>query len=157
MAGQLIILAPTFADPPRVTNAPGQGVLPTISPHLAAVPVMYALDAQPLEQIMPLVQRQCVHGTQMTFAKWTMQAGAVVPVHHHVNEQISWFTVGAAEVYSQGKKYILRAGDVMIIPPNVPHEFRFTEDTIDIDIFSPARQDWIDGTATYYTTSRVSD
>ena len=44
----------------------------------------------------------------------------------------------------------MRAGDVMIIRPNVPHEFRFVEDTIDIDIFQPQRQDWIDGTASYY-------
>lgn len=43
----------------------------------------------------------------------------------------------------------MRAGDIMIIPPNVPHEFRFTQDTIDIDIFSPQRQDWIDGTANH--------
>jgi quercetin dioxygenase-like cupin family protein len=43
----------------------------------------------------------------------------------------------------------MKAGDVMIIPPNVPHEFIYTEDTIDIDIFAPGRQDWIDGTATY--------
>ncbi len=49
------------------------------------------------------------------------------------------------------EKYILRAGDVMVIPPNVPHEFVFVEDTIDIDIFAPGRQDWLDGTATYYS------
>ena len=44
----------------------------------------------------------------------------------------------------------MRANDVMIIRPNVPHEFRFVKDTIDIDIFVPQRQDWIDGTASYY-------
>ncbi len=79
-----------------------------------------------------------------------MKKGAVVPVHHHANEQITWIVAGEAEVYSQGKKYVMRAGDIMIIPPNVPHEFTFTEDTIDIDIFSPQRQDWIDGTTSYY-------
>jgi hypothetical protein len=41
------------------------------------------------------------------------------------------------------------AGDIMIIPPNVPHEFTYLEDTIDIDIFAPGRQDWLDGTAIY--------
>ena len=45
----------------------------------------------------------------------------------------------------------MRAGDIMIIPPNVPHEFWFTQDTIDIDIFSPQRQDWMDGTAGYFS------
>ena len=44
----------------------------------------------------------------------------------------------------------MKAGDIMIIPPNIPHEFMFPEDTIDIDIFIPARQDWADGTTTYY-------
>jgi uncharacterized cupin superfamily protein len=46
---------------------------------------------------------------------------AVVPLHHHANEQITWITQGEAEVYSQGKKYVMHAGDIMIIPPNVPH------------------------------------
>lgn len=78
-----------------------------------------------------------------------MKKGAVVPVHSHPNEQITWFLTGAADVYSQGQKFTMRAGDIMIIPPNVPHEFHFTEDTIDIDIFAPQRQDWIDGTANY--------
>jgi unsaturated pyranuronate lyase len=79
------------------------------------------------------------------------EKGAVVPLHHHANEQITWITQGEAEVYSQGKKYVMHAGDIMIIPPNVPHEFRFTQDTIDIDIFSPHRQDWMDGTADYFS------
>jgi quercetin dioxygenase-like cupin family protein len=48
----------------------------------------------------------------------------VVPLHHRANEQITWITQGEAEVYSQGKKYVMHAGDMMIIPPNVPHEFR---------------------------------
>jgi quercetin dioxygenase-like cupin family protein len=82
--------------------------------------------------------------------KWTAKKGATVPLHHHANEQITWITEGAAEVYSQGRKYLLKAGDIMIFPPNVPHEFLFTADTIDIDIFSPPRQDWLEGRATYY-------
>jgi quercetin dioxygenase-like cupin family protein len=68
----------------------------------------------------------------------------------NVNEQITWITEGT-EVYSQGRRYIMKAGHIMLIPPNVPHEFIFTEDTIDIDIFAPGRQDWLDGTAAHYT------
>lgn len=137
-------------SPSQVTDAPGKGLLPLISVHMGAAPSLHHLDAQPIEQVSPLVQRQYLHGSQSTFAKWIMKKGAVVPVHHHANEQITWIVAGEAEVYSQGKKYVMRAGDIMIIPPNVPHEFRFTEDTIDIDIFSPQRQDWIDGTTNYY-------
>lgn len=136
-----------------VEPAPGRGTQPAISVHSQFAPTFYQLDRQPAEQMSPLIQRQYMHGTQSTFVKWTVKKGGVVPLHHHANEQITWIVQGECEVYSQEKKYILRAGDIMIIPPNVPHEFIFTEDTIDIDIFVPQRQDWIDGTASYYDTN----
>lgn len=135
---------------PFVSEAPSRGIVPAISLHSAASPFLYDLDAQPIERMSPLVHRQYLHGTQSTFVKWIMKKGAIVPLHHHVYEQITWITEGKAEVYSQGKKYLMKAGDIMFIPPNVPHEFYFPEDTIDIDIFTPQRQDWIDGTASYY-------
>jgi quercetin dioxygenase-like cupin family protein len=142
-------IAPT--SQPQVSDAPGRGILPNVSRHMAAAPQLYELDAQPLEQVSELLQRQYLSGSNATFVKWIAKKGAVVPLHHHGNEQITWITEGAAEVYSQGRKYLMKAGDIMIIPPNVPHEFVFTEDTVDIDIFAPGRQDWLDGTATYYS------
>jgi quercetin dioxygenase-like cupin family protein len=144
-------IAPMLLSPPRVTDAPGRGILPNVSGHMAAAPQLYELDAQPAEQVSELLRRQYLSGSNTTFVKWIAKKGAVVPLHHHVNEQITWITDGAAEVYSQGRKYLMRAGDIMIIPPNVPHEFVFTEDTIDIDVFAPGRQDWLDGTASYYS------
>jgi unsaturated pyranuronate lyase len=141
--------APTLLA--QVSDAPGRGILPNVSQHTAAVPQLYELDAQPVEQLSALLQRQYLAGSNATFVKWTAKKGAVVPLHHHANEQITWITEGAAEVYSQGRKYFMKAGDIMVIPANVPHEFAFTEDTIDIDIFAPGRQDWLDGTATYYS------
>ena len=143
--------APTLHSSSQVSDAPGKGILPMISGHMAAGLSLYHLDAQPIEQVSALIQRQYLHGSQSTFTKWIMKKGAGVPLHHHANEQITWITQGEAEVYSQGKKYVMHAGDIMIIPPNVPHEFWFTQDTIDIDIFSPQRQDWMDGTADYFS------
>src|ERR1700721_983255 len=67
------------------------------------------------------------------------------PLAHHANQQVTWVTEGRCGVTSQGQKFIMTAGTVMVIPPNTPHEFVCTEDTIDIDFFSPQRQDWIDG------------
>jgi quercetin dioxygenase-like cupin family protein len=122
---------------------------------MAAGLSLYHLDAQPIEQVSPLIQRQYLHGSQSTFTKWIMKKGAGVPLHHHANEQITWITQGEAEVYSQGKKYVMHAGDIMIIPPNVPHEFWFTQDTIDIDIFSPQRQDWMTGRQTTSRRNRL--
>ncbi|HWL86534.1 MAG TPA: cupin domain-containing protein [Polyangiaceae bacterium] len=142
--------APTLISSGDGTDASGRGIVPNISAHSAMTPQLYELAAQPIEEISPGLQRQYLHGTRSTFVRWTAKKGAAVPLHHHENEQITWITKGACEVYSQGKRYVLKAGDIMIFPPNVPHEFVFTEDTIDVDVFTPQRQDWIDGTANYY-------
>jgi quercetin dioxygenase-like cupin family protein len=130
---------------PIVSDALDRGRQADVSGHSAAVPVLYQLSLQPIEQISPLVQRQYLSGAQSTFVKWTVKKGGVFPLHHHSNEQITWITEGRCEVYSQGKKFEMTAGMIMIIPPNTPHEFVCTEDTIDIDFFAPQRQDWIDG------------
>lgn len=137
--------APALDGPPQVTPAEGRGTIASVSGHNAAVPVLYALDAQPMEQISPLIQRQYLGGAQSTFVKWTVKAGGVFPLHHHANEQITWIVSGRCDVYSQGKRFEMTAGMVLVIPPNVPHEFHCPEDTIDIDFFAPARQDWADG------------
>jgi len=137
--------APALKDPPVVTEAPGQGTIPTVSAHSAALPVLYRLDEQPAEQISPYVQRQYLSGAQSTFVKWTVKAGGVFPLHHHLYEQTTWIVKGKCEVFSQGKHFEVSAGMVLVIPPNVPHEFRCPEDTIDIDFFAPGRQDWADG------------
>jgi quercetin dioxygenase-like cupin family protein len=141
------MVAPELAA--QIEDAPGQGIVPGISPHLAGEAQLFHLDAQPMEKVNDLLSRQYLYGTNSTFVKWTAKKGAVVALTHHINEQITWITEGLAEVYSQGRRYLMKAGDIMIIPPNVPHEFRFLADSIDIDIFAPGRQDWIDGTATY--------
>jgi quercetin dioxygenase-like cupin family protein len=146
--------APSLSQPPVVVDAAGRGILGAASAHSAILPTLYALDAQPIEQISPLVQRQMLHGTQSTFVKWIVKKGGVFPLHHHANEQITWITQGRCEVYSQGKKFIMAAGTILVIPPNTPHEFVCTEDTIDIDFFSPQRQDWIDGAPSIAATSK---
>ncbi|HEX7940762.1 MAG TPA: AraC family ligand binding domain-containing protein [Gemmatimonadaceae bacterium] len=80
-----------------------------------------------------------------------------LPLHPAIRQslaQITWITEGCTEVYSQGRRFIVKAGDVTIIPLNVPHEFVFLEEAIGNDIFAPGRQDWVDGTAAYYSQSR---
>ena len=141
------MVAPRLAA--QVEDAPGRGIVPGVSVHLAGEAQLFRLDAQPVEKINDLLSRQYLQGTNCTFVKWTAKKGGAVPLNHHASEQITWITEGLAEVYSQGRRYLMRAGDIMIIPPNTPHEFRFLEDTIDIDIFAPGRQDWLDGTAGY--------
>lgn len=138
-------LAPALTDTPIVELAPDRGVIPQISQHTTLSPSLYELDKQPIEQISPLIQRQYLTGAQSTFVKWTVKAGAVFPLHHHAYEQTTWIVSGRCDVFSQGKKYTMTAGMVMVFPPNVPHEFECSEDTVDIDFFAPQRQDWLSG------------
>lgn len=146
--------APTLSNTAAVSDSPGRGVIPEVSAHTGALPTLYDFDNQPIEQISPLVQRQYLSGTQSTIVKWTVKKGGVFPLHHHLNEQITWITKGRCEVFSQGKRFIMTAGTVLIIPPNVPHEFTCTEDTIDIDFFAPQRQDWADGVKSIAATPK---
>ncbi|MEP9380113.1 cupin domain-containing protein [Aquabacter sp. CN5-332] len=139
--------APALTAPPAVVEAPGRGIIPSVSGHMAVLPTLYDLDEQLVEQISPLVQRQFLSGSQTTFVRWIVKKGGIFALHHHVYEQITWITQGRCEVYSQGKMFVMTAGMILVIPPNVPHEFVCTEDTIDIDFFAPARQDWLDGRA----------
>ena|ERR1700761_3407243 len=125
------------------------GIIPNISDHYNALPVMYDFDNMPIETVSSSVSRQYIYGSESMMVRWFFKKGAIIPLHHHVNEQITWITKGAVKVLSQGKVYIVKAGQVIVIPPNVPHEFIALEDTIDIDIFTPARQDWIDGNTPY--------
>jgi quercetin dioxygenase-like cupin family protein len=145
--------APSLSGAPVVSDAPGKGMQPIPSGHAANLPTLYELNAQPMEQISPLVQRQYLNGAQSTLVKWTVKKGGVFPLHHHSNEQITWITEGRCEVFSQGKKFVMTAGTVLVIPPNTPHEFVCTEDTIDIDFFAPQRQDWIDGALSIAATA----
>jgi quercetin dioxygenase-like cupin family protein len=44
---------------------------------------------------------------------------------------------------------IVRAGEVLVIPSNLPHSALALEDTLDVDVFNPPRQDWLAGTDDY--------
>jgi unsaturated pyranuronate lyase len=120
-----------------------------IPSHYTALPSVYTLDKIEKETLSSTISRQYVMGAQSMLVKWDLKKGAVVPMHFHPNEQVTWITKGSVKVLSQGKEFIVKAGEIIIIPSNVPHEFHALEDTIDIDFFTPVRQDWLNGTATY--------
>lgn len=153
-----LFLAVTFLSSAyaQSANDENSGTIPNISAHYAAVPVLYHFENMPVEKVSDQIGRQYIYSSQGTLVKWFFKKGAVVPLHHHINEQITWITKGSVRVDSQGKTFIVKAGDVIVIPPNVPHKFTALEDTIDIDVFSPARQDWIDNTAQYLHSPATS-
>jgi quercetin dioxygenase-like cupin family protein len=97
-----------------------------------------------VEQLSSTIGRQFIVGTNMMIARVLLRKGALVPMHQHHNEQITYILEGALRFLVGGKEVVVRAGEVLCIPPHVPHEAFAVEDTVDLDIFSPPRQDWID-------------
>jgi quercetin dioxygenase-like cupin family protein len=103
----------------------------------------------PREQMNSLVIRQVIHGERITIARLTLAKGAFVPVHSHVNEQISTVESGRLEFVLNGQRVVIGAGQTLVIPPNVPHSAEALEDSVAIDVFSPVREDWIRGDDAY--------
>ncbi|WP_153393692.1 cupin domain-containing protein [Chryseobacterium vaccae] len=111
----------------------------------------FTLKELPTKPVNELLTRGMISGEQGTIGYFTYKKGAVVPIHQHINEQYSLITKGSVKVNILDKEYIVKAGQGIIIPPNVPHSFTALEDdTIDIDFFSPARKDWIEGKDNYF-------
>ena len=103
----------------------------------------------PPEPMNPLLTRQFVSGQNGMAARILLKKGCLVPEHSHPNEQIALILSGSLEFTVAGSKITVRAGELVVIPPNVPHSALALEDTEDIDFFSPPRQDWLDGSDAY--------
>jgi quercetin dioxygenase-like cupin family protein len=97
-----------------------------------------------VEVMSSLIGRQFIVGTNVMIARVLLRKGAHVPLHSHVNEQVTYILDGALKFVLEGKEVVVRAGEVLCIPPHVPHEAFALEDTVDLDVFNPPRQDWID-------------
>ena len=82
-------------------------------------------------------------------ARVVLRKGAVVPEHSHHNEQISYILTGALRFLVGGEDKTVRAGEVLVIPPHLPHSAEALEDTVDLDVFTPPREDWITGNDAY--------
>ena len=108
------------------------------------------------EQVTDDIARRLFTGERMMLAQVYLDEGAVVPWHSHENEQLTWVLEGALEFWvgEEGspdvRKVVVEAGDVLFIPSNVPHKAVALADTLDVDVFSPPRQDWLDGSDSYF-------
>ena len=101
------------------------------------------------EQLNPKVSRKVVHAGRITVCKLQLKTGAVVQMHSHENEQITMLESGALRFIFPDSEKVLRAGDVLPIPPHVPHKVEALEDSVATDLFSPIREDWIKGEDAY--------
>ena len=101
------------------------------------------------EKLNDLIDREMVVGNKLMLARVFLKKGAHVPEHHHHNEQVTYILEGALKFAIDGKEIVVRAGEVLCIPSNMPHEAWALEDTLDLDVFDPPREDWLNKTDNY--------
>jgi quercetin dioxygenase-like cupin family protein len=95
------------------------------------------------EKLNDLIGREMVVGDNLMLARVFLKKGAHVPEHHHHNEQVTYILEGALKFSIDGREIVVRAGEVLCIPSNMPHEAWAIEDTLDLDVFNPPREDWL--------------
>ena len=109
-------------------------------------------DDLPREELSPSIGRRLVTGGRLQIAHVYLAKGAIVPQHAHDNEQLTYILEGTLRFWlgeDESEVVDVAAGEVLHIPPNVPHKAAALEDTLDVDVFSPPRQDWLDGSDAY--------
>ena len=112
----------------------------------------YCWADMPKEQVSEQLSRRLITGERMMLAHVYLKKGCVVPKHAHENEQFTYILEGALRflVGEQGAdEIVVRAGEVLHLPANVPHEAHALEDTLDVDVFYPPREDWLNKTDAY--------
>jgi quercetin dioxygenase-like cupin family protein len=109
-------------------------------------------DEIPTEVVTPKMHRKLLVGEKMMIAKMKFKDGFLVPLHHHENEQITHVTSGTIRFWFGAKKeqqMDLHAGEMVVIPPHLPHEALMIGDVEETDSWAPPRYDWLDGTDDY--------
>jgi quercetin dioxygenase-like cupin family protein len=106
------------------------------------------------EELSPLIGREMVVGDKIMLARVFLKKGAHVPLHQHPNEQVTYILEGALKFSIDGKEIVVGAGEVLCIPSNMPHEAWAVEDTLDLDIFDPPREDWLTKNDSYLRRGR---
>ena len=118
---------------------------------MAAQPVrLYRWDEMKLEKVTEMLSRKIVTGEREMLAQVYVKRGALVPMHSHESEQMSYILQGALKFLIGGEEITVREGEVLHIPSWVEHQAEALDDTFELDLFSPIRQDWLDGTDTYF-------
>ncbi len=109
-------------------------------------------EDMPREKVTDMLERRLITGERMMLAHVYLKKGCIVPRHAHENEQISYILEGALRFWlgeDEAEELVVGAGEVLHIPSNVPHKAIALEDTLDVDVFSPPREDWLNRTDDY--------
>jgi quercetin dioxygenase-like cupin family protein len=113
-------------------------------------PKLHRWDEIALDKVTEMISRKVVTGEREMLAQIYLKKGALVPMHAHESEQITYVLQGALKFLIAGEDITVREGEVLLIPSWVEHQAEALDDTFELDVFSPIRQDWLDGTDTYF-------
>jgi quercetin dioxygenase-like cupin family protein len=102
-------------------------------------------DEIALEKITEMISQKIVAGERQMLAQIYLKRGALVPMHAHESEQMTYILQGALKAVVGGEEITVREGEVLHVPSNVPHQAEALEDTFELDVFSPVREDWLRG------------
>ena len=120
----------------------------------------YRWEEIPKEVLSPLLARRVISGERVMLAHVYLERGAIVPKHAHENEQLTYLLEGSMRFWfgEDGAEVVeIRAGEVLHIPSNVAHRAQALERSLDVDIFCPPRQDWLDGSDAYLRSTPPDD
>lgn len=111
----------------------------------------YRWDDLEREVLHDKLSRRIITGDQIMLTHVYLKKGCVVPKHSHMNEQLIYILEGALKLFvgEDGEEIVVRAGEVLHLPGHVPHEAHALEDTLDVDVFYPPREDWLKKTDAY--------
>ena len=98
--------------------------------------------ARPEREVFPGFHGRFIHSGRMTFARWRIDAGAVLPEHSHEHEQVVHTFAGELEIVIEGTRHLCTPSSVLIIPSGARHSGRALIDCVVIDAFAPVREDY---------------
>jgi quercetin dioxygenase-like cupin family protein len=110
---------------------------------------LYSWSKIPTEKLTEKLGRKFISGKKIMLAQIFLKKGCVIAAHSHESEQMTYILSGSLMFHLQGKEVTLNEGDVLNIPSGVEHSAVALEDTLDLDAFSPIREDWLKGTDDY--------
>ncbi|MEO8579554.1 MAG: cupin domain-containing protein [Gemmatimonadales bacterium] len=113
---------------------------------------LYRWDSMKKERVSDMLERRLITGDRIMVAHVYLKKGCIVPKHSHQNEQITYILEGALKFWigdNEAEEITVNVGEVLLIPSHVPHKAEALEETLDVDVFSPPRQDWLDKSDDY--------
>ena len=111
---------------------------------------LHRWDEIALEKVTEMLSRKVVTGEREMLSQVYLKRGCLVPLHSHESEQMTYVLKGALKFLIRGEEITVREGEVLHIPSRVEHQAEALEDTFELDVFSPIRQDWLDHSDDYF-------